>query len=292
MNVWEKKSPAEAIAAGRRPETVDRNHLLSACLLEVEPTGKTSGKVVWQWHVWDHLIQDYKADKANHGDVAAHPELIDLNFGESTLAATLAKPDGLEKLRSIGYVGGPGKEPQRPQPDWLHVNAVAYNAGVGPDPAERLRVQRDLDHRPQRAARPKLPGHQGGRQGQGGDLLYRWGNPRAYRAGTIKDQQLFGQHDSHWIGKGLPGEGHVLIFNNGIRRTGGRHWTVDEIALPVDGKALRSCRREGVRAGAGPFGPTSPGRVPTSTPPFISGDQRLSNGNTLICSGPTARSSK
>ena len=51
MNVWEKKSPAEAIAAGRRPETVDRNHLLSACLLEVEPTGKTSGKVVWQWHV-------------------------------------------------------------------------------------------------------------------------------------------------------------------------------------------------------------------------------------------------
>ena len=128
MNVWEKKSPAEAIAAGRRPETVDRNHLLSACILEVQPTGKTTGKVVWEWHVWDHLVQDYDANKANHGDVGAHPELIHVNFGDSTLAAMVAKPDGLEKLRSIGYLGGGGRAPQRPQPDWLHVNAVAYNA--------------------------------------------------------------------------------------------------------------------------------------------------------------------
>ena len=37
--------------------------------------------------------------------------------------------------------------------------------------------------------------HEGGRSGKGGDLLYRWGNPRAYRAGTVKDQKLFGQHN-------------------------------------------------------------------------------------------------
>ena len=31
-------------------------------------------------------------------------------------------------------------------------------------------------------------GHTGGRSGKGGDLLYRWGNPRAYRAGSAVDQ--------------------------------------------------------------------------------------------------------
>jgi hypothetical protein len=30
-------------------------------------------------------------------------------------------------------------------------------------------------------------GHTGGRRGQGGDLLYRWGNPLTYRAGTAND---------------------------------------------------------------------------------------------------------
>ena len=284
MNVWERKSPAEAIAAGRRPETVDRNQLLSACILEVEPTGKTTGKVVWEWHVWDHLIQDYKADKANHGDVSAHPELIDVNFGDSTLAATLAKPDGLEKLRSIGYVGGPGKGPQRPQPDWLHVNSVAYNAELDQILLSVYEFNEIwiIDHS---TAPAQAAGHQGGRQGKGGDLLYRWGNPRAYRAGTIKDQQLFGQHDAQWIGKGLPGEGHVLIFNNGMRRTGGAYSTVDEIVLPVDATGRYD------RAAGKPSGPDRPvwtyaARKTTDFyAPFISGAQRLPNGDTLICSG-------
>ena len=34
-------------------------------------------------------------------------------------------------------------------------------------------------------------GHTGGNSGKGGDLLYRWGNPAAYRAGTTSDQKLF-----------------------------------------------------------------------------------------------------
>src|SRR5262249_55900912 len=76
--------------------------------------------------------------------------------------------------------------------------------------------------------------HQGGRYGKGGDVLYRWGNPRAYRAGSVKEQKLFGPHNAHWIDKGLPGEGHALIFNNGMQRTGGAHSTVDEIVLPIN----------------------------------------------------------
>src|SRR5262249_22830072 len=127
--VWEIKSAKEAVAAGRRPETVRKRHLLPDSLLEVRPTGKTSGEVVWEWHLWDHLVQDHDKTKANYGDVAAHPELIDVNYGEDATAPLLAGKAGLDKLRSIGYLGAPpGAKPGRIDPDWTHVNAVAYNA--------------------------------------------------------------------------------------------------------------------------------------------------------------------
>ena len=64
--------------------------------------GKTGGEVVWEWHLWDHLIQDADKDKANFGDVGAHPERVDINYN---------------------VVAG-----QRANPDWTHFNAVAYNA--------------------------------------------------------------------------------------------------------------------------------------------------------------------
>lgn len=118
MIVWEKKSLQEAIAAGRRPETVGQDHLLADCILEVQPTGKTSGKIVWEWHTWDHLIQDFDPQKAHYGNVGHHPELLDLNFGTSTIAAMVAKPAELEKLRSIGYIGGTTRQPHFVQPDW------------------------------------------------------------------------------------------------------------------------------------------------------------------------------
>ncbi len=49
--------------------------------------------------------------------------------------------------------------------------------------------------------------------GRGGDLLYRYGNPATY--GVDAPLQLFYQHDPDWIPVGRPGEGRVLIFDNG-----------------------------------------------------------------------------
>ena len=74
--------------------------------------------------------------------------------------------------------------------------------------------------------------HKGGRSGKGGDLLYRWGNPAPYRNGSKMDQRLFNQHNAHWIPPGLPGEGHMLVFNNGSGRPGGDSSSVDELVLP------------------------------------------------------------
>ena len=284
INMWVKKSAKEAVAAGRRPETVGDSYLLSDSLIEVQPTGKTTGKIVWEWHVWDHLVQEFDAMKANHGVVGDHPELIDVNFGEGAIAAMVAKPDELEKLRAIGYIGAAGRKPGPVRADWMHSNGLAYNPELD---QIMLSVHEFsefwiIDHSTKTV---EAAGHKGGRYGKGGDLLYRWGNPRAYRAGAVKDQKFFGQHNAQWIAKGSPGEGHVLVFNNGMRRTGGAYSTVDEVALPVDAKG----RYE--RTPGKAFGPdkavwsyVAPKRTDFYAP-FISGAQRLPNGNTLICSG-------
>lgn len=283
--VWDKKSSQEAIAAGRRPETIDKGGLLSCSVLEVKPTGKTTGSIAWAWHVWDHLNQDFDAKRAHYGNVADHPECIDLNFGDGVLAAMIAKPDELAKLRAIGYVGGTDRKPRNPQQDWLHINAVDYNADLDQIMLSVYEFSEIwiIDHSTTTA---EAAGHTGGRHARGGDLLYRWGNPRAYRAGGVKDQQLFGQHNAHWIPHGLPGEGHVLVFNNGMRRRGGSYSSVDEIVLPVDASGHYA------HTPGKAFGPDKP--VWSYSAPkryqffaaFVSGAQRLPGGDTLICSGP------
>ena len=123
--VWEIKTGAETIAVGRRPETV-RGPWLADSIVEIKPTGKTTGEVVWEWHAWDHLIQDSDSAKANYGDVGKHPELIDVNFGDElgfpgggppgpprramTKKATPKEDEAkkkreMDQLKSIGYVG-------------------------------------------------------------------------------------------------------------------------------------------------------------------------------------------
>ncbi len=306
MIVWERKTPQEALAAGVKPELAGKTDMLVDALIEVKPAGLTGGQIVWEWHLWDHLIQDHDRSKANYGDVAAHPELVDANFsrrpggffGFFQPRATpkkdepkqmakddkKAKDDNLDRLRGIGYIGaGGGKKFAGFFPDWTHVNAVSYNARLD----QIMLCTREfgefwiIDHSTTKA---EAASHTGGKYGKGGDLLYRWGNPRAYRAGTEKDQRLFAQHDAHWIPEGLPGAGHVLVFNNGPRPAGA-YSSVDEIVLPVDSEG-----RYEYSPGMA-YGPKEP--VWSYTEPkktdlfaiFMSGAQRLPNGNTLIATG-------
>jgi hypothetical protein len=129
MIAWEKKSRDEALAAGRDTQTISDAGLQPDCLIEVKPTGKTTGEIVWKWHLWDHLVQDRDQSKANYGNVAEHPELVDLNYGEG-LAPVLNNPQAVNQLAAIGYVAAPAADgrPRRINPDWTHFNSVAYNA--------------------------------------------------------------------------------------------------------------------------------------------------------------------
>ncbi len=282
--VWEQKTREQAVAAGRRTETVNKPGLVADSVVEIHPTGKTTGKIVWEWHAWDHVVQEYDKTKNRYADVGAHPERIDVNFGDNTVAAMVAKPDELKKLQALGYVGNTDRKPGPVSPDWLHLNGLSYNADLDQVMVSVHQFSEFwvIDHSTTSA---EAATEKGGKSGKGGGLLYRWGNPRAYRAGTVKDQKLFSQHNAHWIPKGLPGARHVLVFNNGMRRTGGAYSSVDEIVPPVD-----STGHYAHTAGK-PYGPdapvwsySAPKRVDFYSS-FISGAHRLPNGNTFICSG-------
>lgn len=252
---WELKSAAEAIGAGRKPSLLADGVLWPDCLIEVEPSGSSGGTIVWEWHAWDHLIQDYDPTKPNYGVVANHPELIDLNF-----------------VRNGGA-------------DWLHINALDYNAEL-----DQIVLSVPffneiwiIDHSTTTA---QAATHSGGNSGKGGDLLYRWGNPAAYRGGTASDQTLFFQHNARWIRPGLPGEGRLLIFNNGNGRFAGSYSSIEEIITPVNTGGSYTL------PASGQYGPATAEWSYSANPlesfysPFISGAQRLPNGNTLICDGP------
>ncbi|MBL8173190.1 MAG: SUMF1/EgtB/PvdO family nonheme iron enzyme [Bryobacterales bacterium] len=248
----ERKSEEECIRAGFNPEMLRDGQLNPDAVIEIQRSGPKSGTIVWEWHVWDHLVQDFDRTKANYGDVATHPELIDAH----------GSGRGLPSF-------------------WNHINSVAYDEKLD-QIVLSVRGFNEvwvIDHG---TTIKEAAGHKGGRRGKGGDLLYRWGNPVSYKRGTNRDRQLFQQHDAHWIPGGYPGAGHMLIFNNGLDRG----WsTIEEIVLPLDPNGS-------YRLDAGkPFGPEKPVWSYKANPPDqfysaeISGTHRLPNGNTLICAG-------
>ena len=157
--VWEIKTAEEIIAAGRSRESVDGPWLVDS-VIEIRPTGRTTGEVVWEWHVWDHLIQDRDPSKPNRGDVASHPELIDLNFGQTLLsevsrARTVPDEEArrktqLKTLGSIGYLGTPAAHGNAAvMADWVHINALSYDHDRDRIMLTVRALQRVLDHRPQ-----------------------------------------------------------------------------------------------------------------------------------------------
>jgi hypothetical protein len=247
---------ADAIQAGRNPATIAGSSWTPDSILEIQTTGPASGDVVWEWHVMDHVIQDFDPTKDNFGVIADHPEMIDINFPPTLVT------------------GG----------DWNHTNAIDYNAEldqiiISPRNQSELWV---IDHS---TTTEEAAGHTGGSSGYGGDLLYRWGNPQAYGAGTVADQRLFGQHNTQWIDEGAPGASNILVFNNGLDRPAGPFSSVEEIVPPVDAQGNYTLMPG---AAYGPASPTWTYQAPNPTDFYshiISGAQRLPNGNTLIDSG-------
>lgn len=283
---WEAKTPEEVLAAGRKPELTPKAGLWPDKIVEIVPEGHRGGKIVWEWHIWDHLIQDYDARKANYGNPADHPELLDFNLGDSL--PPLITQDSMDILKKLGR-GWRNQTPENLGSDVYHVNAIKYNTDLdqiafcSPDLSEIFII----DHS---TTTKEAAGHSGGRWGKGGDFLYRWGNPENYRRGDSTDRKLFRQHDIRWIEKGKPGEGNLTVFNNDIpNRDSLNYSAVHEIVPPTDEKGHYLI--ENGKA----FGPENP--VWTYIAPdtvsffssFISGAHRMNDGNTFVNEGARGR---
>jgi hypothetical protein len=248
--IWEAIDSSVAIAAGRNPALLT-SVLFSAKIEEIQPVGTNQANIVWQWRLWDHLIQDFDASKSNYGVVADHPELVDLN-----------------------YTFMPGA-----QKDWIHPNAITYNPEFDQIilSAHNLSEIWILDPTTTQAI-----SHSGGTYGHGGDLLYRWGNPQVYGAGTSADEVFYTQHNPTWIPAGYPHAGSIIIFNNGQGRPGGNSSSVDIFSPPADSAGNYPMLTSGQA-----YGPTSEMFSYQGTPIFYSdvmgSAQMLTDGNIVVC---------
>jgi len=274
--VCDRHTVAEAVALGRAPNTLGGD-LLADGLVEIRPTGKTTGEIVWEWYVWDHLVQNTDPKKPGYRNLAAHPELIDINYGATTGPVLRAESGEFDRLRSLGYIGG---NVSAGKVDFTHLNSIAYSSELDQIMMTSLNFGEFwiIDRGTTRA---EAAGHTGGTRGKGGGLLYRYGNPRSHLTTPTVDSMLVAPHNAHWIPHGLPGAGEVLAYNNRVMVPGRAFSSVEQIGLPVSDFGS-------YRMATGNLEPNPPtwshmnADAALSSPSF-SGAQRLTNGNTLVC---------
>ncbi len=292
---WEYVPREEVIRLGRDPEHVDEKGMWFDTVYELRP-GSDGAEVVWEWHVLDHLIQDHAPDGEDYGSIPDHPGRLDINFDHRdrrplTLDEMKNQAEVRGQMLALGYIVEEDKEAKedgRPghTPDWLHTNAIDHHPELDllVLSSPHLNELFVIDHSTSSA---EAASSSGGRWGKGGDLLWRWGNPRNYGAGNDDDQKLFYQHDPKWLAGQEAGDLRILVFNNGMGRPQSQFSSVEELVLPFD-------REKGfVREGGESFLPSDPiwnyFAKDEFFSPFISGSHRVANGNTIICSGVPGR---
>ena len=231
---YTSKTAAETAAAGKSSGV----SCFPERLVEVKQTGATTGEVVWQWDTWDHLVQEVDAAKPNYGKVAEHPELLNINYNNN------------------------GK-------DWIHANGIDYNPILDQIvfSSHYLNEFYVIDHSTTTA---EAASHKGGKSGKGGDFLYRWGNPAAYKATGATNFNVL--HDAHWIPNDAPDAGYIVAFQNGSGNS-----TIDKVKPAFDGEKYTLQANTYLPA-------VNSGRLTcTGFSSNMGSSQQLPNGNQLIC---------
>ena len=248
--VWNKKTAEEAYALGRITIENTLEEMWSSSVLELDPL---SGDIIWEWHLWDHLIQDINPNLPNYGIIADHPELFDINCGD---------------------VGTNAGGPQQENGDWIHMNSVHYNSELD-QIVLSSRLQNEIYIIDHSTTTQESASHLGGNSGKGGDILYRWGNPQNYGRGDGSDKILSSQHSVNWINEGFPGEGDLILFNNFHNND---YSAVIQITTPIDENGNYLIINDEA------FGPISFDLVYQCDViiPMQGGAFRLPNGNTIV----------
>lgn len=135
--VWSQKKQEEILSKGYIGTATTLN---TESIYEINPI---NDEIVWEWHAWDHLIQDKDSSKDGFGVLIDNPQKINLNYITDT-------------------------------PGFMHANGIDYDS-------ERdiifisIRSYSEIwviDHNTTTAEA----------KGSKGDLLYRFGNPETYNS--------------------------------------------------------------------------------------------------------------
>ena len=199
--LWEEVTMEDCIALGRDPDLVTEQYgLWPDAVIEVTPAGDT----VWEWHAFDHLVQNRDPALPNYGEPVDNPNKLDMNFFVPTRF---------------------GKH------DWSHCNTIEYNE-VTDQIIVNFRNWGEFyvyDH--------STPNSEG-------SILFRWGNPGAYGAGDLPewpedgDQQLWGPHCAVWLGTGdhvnYGTPGNIMVLDNGWLRPSGTYTRPVEVKVNYD----------------------------------------------------------
>lgn len=254
---WEKMSRDQSIAAGRDPSLLEDEGLWFTGIYEIKPILPDTYELVWEWHAWDHLVQDFDSSKANYGVVSQQIGQLDINKGNTN-----------------NYH------------DWAHVNGIDYHPDydqiiLSSPMFNELWI---IDHS---TSTQEAATSSGGLSGRGGSILWRWGNPLSYNRGTSADKQLFFQHDGRWINTGQRFVNSISVFSNRDQVNGASRSIVKIIDPGFD------TTNHSYPLSDGRYLPLTPSYqyvlADTLYAPRVSGAQVLPNDNMLITSGSNGR---
>jgi hypothetical protein len=289
MVAWETRTKAEAEASGGDPQWGEfENGWSPDTIVEVD----VNGTVIWKWSFFDHTVSDFDPGTANFGDPADQA-----NWGK--LDVNIPANLGLPGLR----------------PDWNHINSIDYNADLG-EIVVNSREHGEIyvvDHDGTFVSTTDYNANIAAAAGPAGDFVYRWGNPANYGQGAYPtfnepgDEQIFGAHDIQWIkdapytgGPALPGAGNFLIFENAIMRpqfvSKSLIYEIDPYDDLGDYVYQQDVGSHNIFGNPPTFFNMVAGvsdqvvwaYVPQNSDmysPYISGQHRLPNGNTIMCAG-------
>jgi len=231
-------------------EKITPNPIYDDVVLEVD----WEGNIVWKW--------------------ACHEHFEEYGFSEAAKKAIYEHPSG---LHAGAY-------------DWMHINSMSllgpnkwYDAGD-----ERFHPENII-----------LDGRNTNLiwiiSKATGEVVWKLG-PDYYSGKAKEIGWIIGQHHAHMIPKGLPGAGNILIFDNGgfggygapneMSPTGANNVQRDYSRVieidPVKMEIVWECQPKHL-------GYEQPFTADHFYSCYISGAQRLPNGNTLICEGSDGR---
>jgi hypothetical protein len=266
----------------------------------------SDGKLIWEWHLVDHTIQDFDPTKLNFGVVADHPEKMDINYGQGLGDGDWQHLNSLDYNQELDQIATNGRS-------FCEFYVIDHGASFVSTPAD---FAADFD--------AAVAANVAAAAGPAGDLIYRFGNPQVYDAAvdfwtevdhvySPGDEQMWYSHDIQWIGGAnapwsaseLPGGGNFLIYDNGSQRGWESHsysvvleinpYIQDETGAlsqnyvdPPDagysmaGGAMFASPKKQSNQVVWSYQSLSPTSFYSW---YISGCERMPNGNTVVCSG-------